>query len=380
MRTMNFVRFFSKLGALDLMCKTPAPENRPQGIFRKEFFLPGSNWTADKTEGCLTTRLHRLIRRSPWIVDDISIRTKREFLSILDSEKYDFVLVRQVLNTGYIFDLPINYRKRVIVDYDDIFSDSLFAVYHGEGKTLYSKLRLQLERRILRNYEKRCLKLGAALFCSVEDKGRIVGPEGKGNAHIVPNIYENESFRKFEFGEGFGNLGSILFVGTVDYKPNREGLTWFLEEIYPSILDRFPKTKLSIVGHSLKYKEFFCNIPGVQFHPNVPDVRPFYRDCGAVVVPLLSGGGTRVKILEAGLAGRPVLTTPLGAYGLGLVDGRDAMFFSNRESLLSQYAKLFQKNFYQSLVNHLRDVVISKYSQARFNDAMQRVIASLQIN
>jgi hypothetical protein len=378
-RTMNFVRFFKQLGTVDLIYNKRRPSHTgAPGVFRKEYFSP-IRYLGDKQSRALRIRLHRLIHRLPWIIGDISLDSRNEFLSILHSEQYDIILVRYLINTGCIFDLPKEYRKRVIFDYDDILLDSMFRVYYGEPNSLYLKFRFHLEKRILKNYERKCLKSGAALFCSEEDRKKIVGLNERWNAHIVPNIYENESFREFEFGDGFGKMGSILYVGSVSYKPNMEGLTWFLKEIYPVILGRFPETKFYIVGRWDSTNDFFNSLQGVQFYPNVPDIKPFFKDCGAVIVPLLSGGGTRIKILEAGLANRPVLSTPLGAYGLGLMDGRDALLFSDREDFLFQYSRLFHKDFYHSLVNHLHNLVISKYSQVHFNKAMQKVIESLPI-
>jgi glycosyltransferase involved in cell wall biosynthesis len=376
-RTMNFVRCFRDLGSVDLMCKSPPSSARAPGIFRKEWFLPGSYHSGDKRRGRLNARLQRLIHASPWILNESSLDTKSRFLSILLTEKYDVVLVRYLHNTSFIFDLPAKYRKRVIVDYDDIVSDSLFGVYHGEATGFYLKFRLQLEKRILKKYEQKCLTLGAALFCSEEDRKRISGPKGRGNTHVVPNIYENPSFRQFDFGNGFRNLESILFVGTLDYRPNIEGLTWFLEKIYPAIMAKFPKAYLTIAGRYSSNPGLLGDFPGVKFFPNAPDLKPLYRDCGAVVVPVLSGGGTRIKILEAAFANRPVLTTPLGAYGLGLVDGRDALFFNDRETFVAAYGRLFEKVFYDSLVRHLRDLVLSNYSRSHFHEAMRRVIAGI---
>ena len=379
MRTMNFVRFLKNLGTVDLIYNQPPFLPAAPGVFRKEYFSPNLYYGGKRSKA-LRIRLHRIIHRLPWIIRDFSPDSKIEFLSIFHSEEYDLILIRSLYNTTYIFDLPKEYRRKVIFDYDDILSDSLFRVYYGEPNSLYLKFRFRLEKKIIRNYERKCLKLGAALFCSEEDRKKIVGLNERWNTHIVPNIYENESFHEFEFGDGFGKLGSLLFIGTLYYKPNMEGLTWFLKEIYPAILSRFPETKFYIVGRWLSNDDFFRNYQNVEFYPNVPDIKPFYKDCGAVVVPLLSGGGTRIKILEAGLANRPVLSTPLGAYGLGLMDGRDALLFSDREGFLVQYSKLFHKDFYQSLVNRLRNIVISKYSQVHFNKAMQKVIESLPIH
>ena len=172
-RTMNFVRFFKQLGTVDLMYKRPTSHTGAADVFRKEYFSP-NRYDGDRRSEALRIRLHRVIYQSPWLIGDISFDSRNQFLSILNFEAYDIILVRYLSNTSYIFDLPKEYRRRVIIDYDDIRSDSLFKSYCGEAHSLYSKFRFRLEKKFLRNYERKCLGLGAALFCSEEDRKKIV--------------------------------------------------------------------------------------------------------------------------------------------------------------------------------------------------------------
>jgi polysaccharide biosynthesis protein PslH len=82
--------------------------------------------------------------------------------------------------------------------------------------------------------------------------------------------------------------------------------------------------------------------------------------CGAVVVPLLSGG-TRIKILEAALAGRPVLSTPVGAEGLDLVDGRDLLIFNNCEEFSCKFIDILDVERYNVLTGNAKRVVRSGF-------------------
>jgi glycosyltransferase involved in cell wall biosynthesis len=118
----------------------------------------------------------------------------------------------------------------------------------------------------------------------------------------------------------------IVFVGLMDYFPNVEAATSFTQRIWPVFRQRFPNMNLWIVGANpapavLKLGD----LEGVTVTGTVPEVRPYYRDALAAIVPLRTGGGTRLKILEAMAAGVPVVSTPLGAEGLTVTPGENIL-------------------------------------------------------
>ena len=117
---------------------------------------------------------------------------------------------------------------------------------------------------------------------------------------------------------------SIVFVGSMDYFPNAEGAVLFAREIWPKVRERLPDLEFVIVGARptpavLALRE----LPGVAVTGTVDSVKPYYRRALAAVVPLKTGGGTRLKILEAMAAGSPVVSTPLGAEGLAIQPDTD---------------------------------------------------------
>lgn len=113
----------------------------------------------------------------------------------------------------------------------------------------------------------------------------------------------------------------LLFVGTLNYGPNAEGLTWFLERVLPMIRHAVPRVKVKVAGRA-STEELRASIrrARVDLTEDVPDLEPLYRGAQIAIVPLLSGSGTRIKILEAGAFGLPVVATQKAAEGLGLVD------------------------------------------------------------
>lgn len=111
----------------------------------------------------------------------------------------------------------------------------------------------------------------------------------------------------------------LTFVGSLDWRPNQDGLRWFLESIWPLIQAGAPRARMSVVGRRPpKWARQFCSRHGARLCADAPDVRPHLAEASVVVVPLRIGGGSRLKILEAMAAGKPVISTSIGAEGLNV--------------------------------------------------------------
>lgn len=110
----------------------------------------------------------------------------------------------------------------------------------------------------------------------------------------------------------------ILFLGSLDWRANTDGVRWMLETIWPSVREQESRAVLQIVGRkpSAELRKLIEQTPGCELHADVPDVRPFLEQAGMMAVPLRVGGGSRLKILEALATALPVISTQVGAEGL----------------------------------------------------------------
>jgi glycosyltransferase involved in cell wall biosynthesis len=137
---------------------------------------------------------------------------------------------------------------------------------------------------------------------------------------VVPNGVDP---RYFAPTEEAAPGDALLFTGSMNYQPNIDGVRFFVTEVLPLIRKDLPDVRLDIVGTSPGDEVRRLAGAGVRVHGAVPDVRPWYRQAAVVVVPLLHGGGTRLKILEAAACGKAVVATSIGAEGLNFQPGRD---------------------------------------------------------
>jgi glycosyltransferase involved in cell wall biosynthesis len=375
-RTMNFVRFFKQYGTVDIAYSHTLPGGKTgNSVFSNEYYL------ARESVKSFWERLMRWINinRRPLQIPKYTDVDEKKLLSLIISNNYDYIFVRYVLNTWGLFKIPSKYKMRVIVDFDDILSGPLYEETVNAANGYFRRLRLRLNRRYLIDYEKKCLNFGSSLFCSEKDRLRMIERHNQDSAFVVPNVYHNKSFEDCDFGDGFLNENILLFVGGLMYKPNIDGLRWFIKSVFLNFKKKYPDAKLLLVGHSpVQEIVRLCkeNVD-IKLYANMPDIREYYKQCKAVIVPLLTGGGTRIKILEASLANRPVLSTSVGAEGLDLADGDDLLLFEDAQDFSNQYEKLLDRRKYDSLIQNSKKIVANKYSTKSFNSVMEKVLSKI---
>ena len=126
----------------------------------------------------------------------------------------------------------------------------------------------------------------------------------------------------------------ILFVGHLGYEPNIDAAVRLAGTILPGIRAALPDARLIIAGRSPQPKvEALAELPGVTLVESPGDLTPLLQSAHLTIVPLSSGGGTRIKLLEAMAWGVPVIATPLAAEGLDLTDGDEVVLSESDKDL-----------------------------------------------
>ncbi|HJZ40510.1 MAG TPA: glycosyltransferase family 4 protein [Bacteroidales bacterium] len=152
---------------------------------------------------------------------------------------------------------------------------------------------------------------------------------------------------------------SLFFLGSMDWIPNQEGLLWFVSAVFPDLKRRIPGLTLHIAGRNAPlWLAGRLTGPGIAFHGEIADAHGFMLAHGILVAPYFSGGGMRVKIAEAMSLGIPVVTTPMGAEGIEVINGENVVIANTAEEFLVQLERLVKyPDFCLNIGNSARDFV-----------------------
>jgi glycosyltransferase involved in cell wall biosynthesis len=197
-----------------------------------------------------------------------------------------------------------------------------------------------LKRWYIRSQWRKFERMERRVFAEV-DRVVVVSPEdaalvrtlfGVDRVDVVDNGIDRSYF---EGVRPAGSPGTLLFLGSLDWRPNLDAVGLLLDRIFPAVRAEVPDARLVIVGRNPPgwLAQRVRSLANVELHADVADVRPFLAASGALVVPLRIGGGSRLKILEALACGLPVVSTRIGAEGLYLEAGRDLVVVDGVEQM-----------------------------------------------
>ena len=136
----------------------------------------------------------------------------------------------------------------------------------------------------------------------------------------------------------------VTFLGGLHWPPNAQGLLWFARRVFPLVLRACPDAVLTVIGRDAPAAVLSAGLPDASLDVTgyVADPTPYLRETAAFVVPLLAGGGMRVKIIDAWLWGLPVVSTTIGAEGIAIRQGENIVIADSPEAFAQATVRLLQ--------------------------------------
>ncbi len=308
------------------------PLMRPESFYARTITVPrGRGYTPAKI-------LRGALGRTPLPVLNYTTAEMKEALRrVLDEQDFDVIQVESIHLMAY---LPIIRaspgRPIVLLDWHNIESE-LMRRYSERASNFLRRAYAQRTARQLNHLERRAAReFDAHVVVSRRDGAKLLEHDAGARVFLIENgvdtaYYSDERIEQAHVAAGRGaqNAGGphrLVFVGSMDYHANVDAAVHFAREVWPRLRERMPELVYTIVGRdpAPEVREL-ASLPGVEVTGTVEDVRPYYREAVAAIIPLRVGGGSRLKILEAMAAGVAVVSTTLGAEGLEVRDGENIL-------------------------------------------------------
>ena len=280
---------------------------------------------------------------------------------LLHEEQIDVLHIDQLNMMRFV---PPDWQGTVILDEHNAVWQVFERLSRGTRNPI-SRWLLGREAHIIRGIEgAACCRAQTVLAVSEQDQRALREVAGESALiEIVPITVDAEHFQPIWEARN-PQPNRLLTIGTMFWLPNSEGVSWWLRQGYEHLRRLCPNVTYDVVGarppHTLQM--LAGRHAGVHLHGYVADVTPFWTSAGALAVPLLSGGGVRVKILEAMAIGIPVISTTIGCEGLAVRNGEHLLVADNPETFARACATVLRdKELALHLARNARQLILEQY-------------------
>lgn len=333
-------------------------------IFKVEKQWKRLEWRLRRARNYLgESRLLQIFDETPdmlRLVDDL-VTPLSEHLRQVDWRRFDLLHIIHPQFAGPIQGMSIPIQKTLD------WVDERTIVHRrqlGTSRSLLSDIVIRKEIKNIERYQRRIIPMFDTSFvASAVDAERLEQSTGGKRPMVVPNGVETEYFVNHTPERPSGN--TLIFTGHMGYKPNEDAVLHFVRQILPTIRNYIPEVRLIVVGMqpSAAIKELQDEYPQVvEVTGEVPDVRPYLAKGVLSIVPLLSGGGTRLKLLEAMAMRRPVVTTTIGCEGLAIQNDYHAIVRDDAADFATAIIQVLQNQaLWSRLANNGYGLVAKEY-------------------
>jgi glycosyltransferase involved in cell wall biosynthesis len=250
----------------------------------------------------------------------------RSLEHLIRTEKFDLQICDFLVSAPYFSEL----RDAILFQHN--VESSIWRRHAENARDPLRRFYFGLQaRRMFRFEERACRRAGRIIAVSENDAAVMRDLFGVSRVAAIPTGVDLEYFASPQATEPATDL---IFVGSMDWLPNVDGMRWFIAEILPIIRRHRPGCSLAIVGRDPDPHVAALAAKGrnIRLTGTVPDVRPYLWDSVVSIVPLRIGGGTRLKIFESMAARVPVVSTTIGAEGLPVTHGQTILLHDSPES------------------------------------------------
>jgi len=288
-------------------------------------------------------------------------------IKTLKSESFDIVLLESLFTTPYIETVRTYSTSKIILRSHNL-EYIIWQRLSRESLNPAKKIYLKLLSSQLMNYELNILKkIDGIATISNQDKKKYLELECPVETVTIPFGLETKNYNNNNINREDGKL-KFFHLGAMDWKPNLEAVGWLLDEIWPKIQKKIPHAELHLAGKNMPdwlFKKKYINVFN---HKEVQDSSKFISEHDVMLVPLLSAGGIRVKIIEGMAHGKAIISTKIGAEGIDYKNEENILIADSPKDFYNEVLKITTgKTDYKKIGENAREHIIKTYDQSKIS-------------
>lgn len=258
----------------------------------------------------------------------------------IDAGGYDIIHLESLFVTGYLATMRRHFKGAIAMRAHNVEHRIWEKLATNEGNPI-KKWYLNLLATRLKMYEQHTLNQLDALVALTQEDADFFAQSGfTGKIHIAPHGIDIADFDHTVKPSG---QPDVFHLGSMDWIPNQEAMRWFLEEIWPLVVKQIPDAKFHLAGKKIPAVFSQYSSPNVVIDGEVANAISYMQQHHIMVVPLLSGSGIRIKILEGMALGKPIVATPRAAAGIQFIDGENILIGSQPAEVAQHIIHLLQQ-------------------------------------
>jgi polysaccharide biosynthesis protein PslH len=301
---------------------------------------------------------------------------ERRLLELLNSREWDIVLLESLFTSPYTIAIRKHSNAKVVLRAHNV-EHMLWERNASESSGLKKKY-LRLLARRLKTYETGMLNKFDAIAAITPEDAVKLRQLGCRNPVIHTPFGVNAS--DYPVSASTSGTPTFFHIGAMDWLPNQLAVQWLLDKMWSRIHERIPSSALHLAGRNMPADLLNSNLPGVSIHGEVEDAIGFMQQHDIMIAPLQTGGGMRIKIIEAMALGKAVITTRLGAEGISGENGKHFIIAESEDGFIDAAARCMNDPaLRKELGRNARKLVEEQYDNHRVCERLSRFFEDLRL-
>ncbi|MFW6019829.1 MAG: glycosyltransferase family 4 protein [Bacteroidales bacterium] len=275
-----------------------------------------------------------LFSKHSYIVRRFESKDFRNILrNTLVAKKFDVIQLETLYLTPYIKDIRYLSEAKIVLRSHNI-EHQIWQRYAANTNNPLKKVYLKILAAELKNYEVNHINNYDGIL-PITDVDREFYEQYSRNTKIMTLPFALKAI-DLKNHMPFKTQNSLFHIGSMDWLPNQEGIMWFLDNVWPEVYRDFPDLTFSLAGRNMPEWIQKRNDPGLVIDGEVENAYKYMQSKNIMIVPLFSGSGIRIKILEGMLNKNVVITTSIGAEGIDATDGEHLLIADDKDAFKRQ--------------------------------------------